>query len=133
MLFAVSPERASAQNLFEVQVFPDEVAERGETGIEFHNVIMPSGTRVGDMFDPSVARGDARLDQLVRDGIVCRDVAGGHAAFTGWHVRPKVRLAEWKPFPFHVSLSLSLEYAFIKQPGDAQFRQARRRAILTSR
>jgi hypothetical protein len=45
--------RASAQNLFEVQVFPDENAGRGDTTIEFHNVLMPSGTRLRDhMRDP---------------------------------------------------------------------------------
>ena len=45
-----------------------------------------------------------------------------HAALTGFHVRPKFRLGEWQRFPFHVSVSL--EYAFIKQPGDVDFRQA---------
>ncbi|HXD75646.1 MAG TPA: hypothetical protein VN628_17995 [Vicinamibacterales bacterium] len=45
-----------------------------------------------------------------------------HAAFTGFHVRPKLRLAQWQRVPFHVSLSA--EYAFVKQPGDTDFRQA---------
>jgi len=45
-----------------------------------------------------------------------------HAALTGFHFRPKYRFAERDSVPFHVSLSL--EYAFIKQPGDTTFRQA---------
>ncbi len=50
-------------------------------------------------------------------------VAGdGHATFAGWHVRPKFRFGQWRHFPFHVSLSV--EYALFKQPGDAEFRQA---------
>ncbi|HVZ19676.1 MAG TPA: hypothetical protein VG871_01365 [Vicinamibacterales bacterium] len=45
---------ASAQNLFEVQVFPDENLSRGETSIELHDVLIPSGTRLpGDALDPS--------------------------------------------------------------------------------
>src|ERR1051326_3827505 len=45
-----------------------------------------------------------------------------HAALAGFHVRPKLRLAKWQHVPFHVSLSA--EYAFFREPGDATFRQA---------
>jgi hypothetical protein len=38
-------DAAAAQNLLEVQVFPDETLARGETELELHNVVMPSGTR----------------------------------------------------------------------------------------
>ena len=54
MLLAASAGRVLAQNLFEVQVFPDETLDPGETSVEFHNVLMPSGTRLADrMLDPS--------------------------------------------------------------------------------
>ena len=65
------------------------------------------------------------MDERVRDRRLRRDVAvepDEHPALTGFHFRPKFRLAEWPPFPFHVSISF--EYAFIKQPGDLEFRQA---------
>src|SRR6185312_2398178 len=35
---------------------------------------------------------------------------------------PKLRRAKWQRVPFHVSRSA--EYAFVKQPGDTDFRQA---------
>jgi hypothetical protein len=121
----------SAQNLFEVQVFPDETLGRGETELELHNVVMPSGTRLADeTADPST---HVHLSFEVSHGwsnafetgvFVETSPSSGdeHPALTGFHFRPKYRLAEWPPFPFHVSVSL--EYAFIKQPGDLAFRQA---------
>jgi hypothetical protein len=128
LAFAV---RAHAQNLFEVQVFPDETLARGETTVELHDVLMPSGTRLPDrMLDPSshlhlsfeVSHGwtDAFETGLFVETSPSTD--DRHAAFTGFHVRPKYRFHEWNRFPFHVSLSL--EYAFVKQPGDTAFRQA---------
>ena len=122
---------AAAQNLFEVQVFPDETLGRGETELELHSVVMPSGTRLpGEMLDPS---SHVHLSAEVSHGWTVAFETGvfvetspssedDHPALTGFHFRPKYRLAEWPPFPFHVSVSL--EYAFIKQPGDLAFRQA---------
>jgi len=53
-MFGAAANTATAQNLFEVQVFPDETLGRGETELELHNVVMPSGTRLADeMLDPS--------------------------------------------------------------------------------
>lgn len=115
LAFAAS---ASAQNLFEVQVFPDEVLSPGETTVELHNVVLPSHLHLSveitrgwtDSFETGVflETSPAESDQ--------------HAAITGFHFRPKYRFAPWDRFPFHTSLSL--EYAFMKQPGDADFRQA---------
>jgi hypothetical protein len=131
MLLGASAGRASAQNLFEVQVFPDETVGRGETELEIHNVVMPSGTRLPDeMLDPSrhvhlsfeVTHG---WSSAFETGVFVETSPFGddrHPALTGFHFRPKYRLAEWPPFPFHVSVSL--EYAFIKNPGDVAFRQA---------
>lgn len=131
MLLWASAGRAFAQNLFEVQVFPDEILGRGETALEFHNVLMPSGTRLPDaMRDPSthlhlsleVSHG---WTDAFETGLFIETSPSGddrHAAFTGWHFRPKFRFPEWRRFPFHVSLNL--EYAFVRQPGDEEFRQA---------
>jgi hypothetical protein len=131
MLLAASAGRALAQNLFEVQVFPDETLEPGETAVEFHNVLMPSGTRLADrMLDPSshlhlsfeVSHGWTNAFETGLFVETSPSTDDRHAALTGFHVRPKYRFSEWQGFPFHVSLSV--EYAFAKQPGDAAFRQA---------
>jgi len=126
-----SVNTAAAQNLFEVQVFPDETLGRGETVLELHNVVMPSGTRLPDeMLDPSthvhlsfeVSHG---WTNAFETGIFIETSPSSedrHPAFTGFHLRPKFRLAEWPPLPFHVSVSL--EYAFLKQADDLTFRQA---------
>jgi hypothetical protein len=128
---AAAPGRASGQNLFEIQVFPDEILQRGETGVEFHSVFMPSGTRLPDrMLDRS---SHVHLSIELSHGWSDRFETGvffetspsmddEHAAFTGFHFRPKYRFNEWRRFPFHVSMSA--EYAFVKQPGDLDFRQA---------
>lgn len=123
--------RAAAQNLFEVQVFPDEILGRGETALEIHNVVIPSGTRLPDeMADPSahvhlsfeLSHGWSRAFETGVFIETSPSSVDAHAGLTGFHFRPKFRLAEWPPFPFHVSVSL--EYAFIKNPGDVAFRQA---------
>ena len=123
--------RASAQNLFEVQVFPDEILDRGETEIEFHNVVMPSGTRLPDrMLDQAthvhvsfeLSHGWTRSFETGVFVETSPALGDDHAGITGFHFRPKFRFSEWKRVPFHVSLSL--EYAFVKQPGDTEFRQA---------
>ena len=131
MLLAACAGRASSQNLFEVQVFPDEILQRGESHVEFHNVIMPSGTRLPDaMLDASshvhvsfeVSRG---WTNRFETGVFVETSPSSdddHAAITGFHFRPKFRFAEWKRFPFHVSVSA--EYAFAKHPRDVDFRQA---------
>jgi hypothetical protein len=130
LLFAAA-RSVAAQNLFEVQVFPDENVGRNETELEVHNVLMPSGTRLAnDMFDPnshlhlSVEVTHGWTDAF-ETGFFFETAPSGpdrHATFTGWHFRPKFRFPEWRSLPFHVSLSL--EYALFKQPGDMQFRQA---------
>jgi len=129
MIAAAAP--VFAQNLFEIQVFPDERLARGETAVEVHNVFIPSGTALPGLGrDPSthlhlsgeIAHG--WTDQFELGLFVETSPAGSdtHAAFTGWHVRPKYRFAQSERLPFHVSLSV--EYAFMKEPGDTSFRQA---------
>ena len=113
--------RASAQNLFEVQVFPDEILDRGETAIEFHNVVLPSHLHVS--FEVSRGWTDSFETGLFLETSPAE--SDEHAAITGFHFRPKYRFASrgaMSRLPFHTSLSL--EYAFMKQPGDTAFRQA---------
>jgi len=125
-VLACAPVPAAAQNLFEVQVFPDETIERGETEIEFHNVLIPATA-------PPPAAGHVHVSlemshgwtEAFETGIFIEtapDPEDGHAAISGWHVRPKFRFASASSFPFHVSTSV--EYAFFKNPGEQPFRQA---------
>ena len=118
MVLVASVGRASAQNLFEVQVFPDEILKRGETEVEFHSVVMPS--HVHESFELSHG-----WNNRLETGVFLEtspSIDDEHAALTGFHFRPKYRFAEWQRFPFHVSVSA--EYAFAKHPGDVDFRQA---------
>src|SRR5262249_33708762 len=99
--------------------------------LELHNVFMPSGTRLPDRsLDPSA---HVHLSAEVAHGWTDSFETGffvetspsnddRHAAFTGWHIRPKVRLPQWARLPVH--LSVGFEYAFLKQPGDETFSQA---------
>jgi len=93
--------------------------------------MMPSGTRLRDeMLDRS---SHVHLSFELSHGWTDKFETGvfletspsaddNHPAFTGFHFRPKFRFSEWQRFPFHVSVSA--EYAFLKQPGDLDFRQA---------
>jgi hypothetical protein len=131
MLAVACAAPAGAQNLFEVQVFPDEVLNRGETEIEFHNVMMPGGTPLAG--GAVTSSGHVHLSLEVTHGWTRNFETGffietspatgdDHASLTGWHFRPKFRLSESQGFPLHVSVSL--EYAFLKLPDDTAFRQA---------
>ena len=109
---------APAQNLFEVQVFPDEVLAPGETTVELHNVVLPSHLHLS----VEVTRG---WTDAFETGVFIEtspSESDQHAALAGFHFRPKYRFGSWTRVPFHASLSL--EYAFMKQPGDTSFRQA---------
>jgi hypothetical protein len=128
-VLACASTPAAAQNLFEVQVFPDETIERGETEIEFHNVLIPAsaaqtGSSPAGHTHLSVEMSHGWTDAF-ETGIFVEtapDPEDGHAAISGWHVRPKFRVASASSFPFHVSASV--EYAFFKNPGAQAFRQA---------
>jgi len=131
MMLLAFAGRTFGQNLFEVQVFPDETLERGETEVEIHAVLMPSGTRLPDrMLDRNshmhlsfeLSHGWSNWFETGAFIETSPSIDDNHAALTGFHVRPKFRVGEWQRFPFH--LSISLEYAFVKEPGDVDFRQA---------
>jgi hypothetical protein len=121
---------AAGQNLFEVQVFPDETLGRGATELEIHNVLIPPSMVAAGSPQPA---GHMHLSIEVSHGWTdtfetgvfletAPDPADAHASISGGHVRPKIHFASSPAFPFHVSASV--EYAFFKNPGDRQFRQA---------
>jgi hypothetical protein len=116
--------RASAQDLFEIQVYPYATVAPGQTMIEFHTNFIPSGTR--DTAEGVYANHHQFHETLeithgwtnyFETGFYIETapyVPGQGAKFVGWHVRPRVRLPDLESFPFKVSLSF--EYAF-NQPG----------------
>ncbi|HKB11621.1 MAG TPA: hypothetical protein VKD69_13250 [Vicinamibacterales bacterium] len=115
---------ASAQDLFEIQVYPYETVAPGQTMIEFHTNFIPSGTH--DTAD-GVYANDHQFHETLEithgwtryfeTGFYIETapyVPGAGAKFVGWHIRPRFRLPDAESFPFKVSVSF--EYAF-NQPG----------------
>ncbi len=121
---------AAAQNLFEVQVFPDETVGAAQTEIEFHNVLIPAGMAAAA---PGTDAGHVHVSVELTHGWNDRfetgvflesapDTGDPHPSLAGWHIRPKLRFPAASWLPFHVSASA--EYAFFKNPSDPAFRQA---------
>jgi len=121
---AVPAGRASAQDLFEIQVYPYETVAPGQTMMEFHTNFIPSGTHTSaDGTYPNDHQFHETLEithgwtHYFETGFYIETapyVPGEGFKFVGWHIRPRFRFPEWESFPFKVSLSL--EYAF-NQPG----------------
>lgn len=115
---------ASAQDLFEIQVYPYETVQPGRTMLEFHTNFTPSGTKTAEagMFPQhhqfhltmEITRGFTSFFETGFYLETAPYVPNEGAKFTGWHVRPRFRLPESERLPFKVSLSF--EYAF-NQPG----------------
>jgi hypothetical protein len=123
-LTTVAGTHASAQDLFEIQVYPYETVEPGRTMVEFHTNFTPSGTTASEA---GVYPNDRQMHLTLEithgwtkhfeTGFYLETapyVPDESAKFTGWHIRPRFRLPEFASFPFRVSLSF--EYAF-NQPG----------------
>ena len=129
VVLCLSAPMAIAQNLFEVQVFPDETIGRGAMEVEFQNVLIPAWTGPGGLATTGHVHFSVELTRGWTDwfetGVFLEtapDVDDRHPALAGWHVRPKFRIGAWHRFPFHVSTSV--EYAFFENAGDRAFRQA---------
>jgi hypothetical protein len=128
--FLAVAREAATQNLFEVQVFPDETVGAGQTEVEFHNVLIPAEMAATA---PGSDSGHVHLSVELTHGWSDRFETGvflesapnagdPHPSLAGWHIRPKLRFPPASWFPFHVSASA--EYAFFKNPSDSAFRQA---------
>jgi hypothetical protein len=117
---SASAARATAQDLFEIQVYPYETVAPGETMVEFHTNFIPSGTH--DTADGVYANHHQFHETLevthgwtpyFETGFYLETapyVPGAGAKFVGWHIRPRFRLPDSPSFPFKVSISF--EYAF---------------------
>ena len=120
---AIPAGRASAQDLFEIQVYPYDTVEPGITMFELHTNFIPSGTH-------DTAGGVYANHRQVHETLEITHgwtkrfetgfyletayVPGVGLKYAGFHIRPRFSVPEAKSFPF--KFSLSLEYAF-NEPG----------------
>ncbi len=112
--------RAGAQDLFEIQVYPYDTVEPGQTMLELHTSFIPSGTKTAeDSVFPNhhqfhvtmeVTHGFSRHFETGFYLETAPHVPNEGAKFVGWHIRPRFSLPEYKGFPF--KMSFSFEYAF---------------------
>jgi len=124
IVFCLLPvARAHAQDLFEIQVYPYDTVPPKQTMVELHTNYIPSGTSDTSeglyanhhQFHATVEVTHGWTERF-ETGFYLETayVPGVGYKFTGWHIRPRFRMPEFKSFPFQVSISL--EYAF-NQPG----------------
>jgi hypothetical protein len=121
LLLALACARpAAAQDLFEIQVYPWETVEPGHTMLEFHTNFIPSGTTTSEdgvfpnhhqfHLTAEITHGFTKYFETGFYLETAPYVPNEKAQFTGFHIRPRFRLPEWKGFPFKVSVSF--EYAW---------------------
>src|SRR3974377_2138976 len=118
------PVLASAQDLFEIKVYPWDTVHPGFTMVELHSNFIPSGTTTsaGGLYPNDhqwhetveITHGFTKYFETGFYIETAPYVPDEGFKFAGWHIRPSFRLPEYKSFPFRISVSL--EYAF-NQPG----------------
>jgi hypothetical protein len=123
------PALASAQDLFEIEVFPSELAAPGETFVDLHTNAMTGASIVGETtsidhpFHASVELTHGWTKRF-ETGVFLETapaVRAHGARFGGGHIRPKFHLFESARVPLNISLAA--EYRFSRGVFD-QNRQA---------
>jgi hypothetical protein len=128
----------SAQDVFELEVFPYETLDRGDTGLELHSNIVP----ISSTLSPSNGGANhypLHLSLEVAHGwtsyfetgvfLETAPLASGSAdKFAGGHVRSQFRLPEFSHVPFNVGVAA--EYAFNRLQFDPDRQTLEIRAIL---
>ncbi len=114
-----SPALATAQDLFEIQVYPYDTVEPHHTMVEFHMITFPSGTKVeqGGMFPTNH---QLHLTAEITHGLTQYWELGGYlvsafvpnegAYFAGGRVRSRFRIPENRRLPFRFSLSTEVDF-----------------------
>lgn len=114
-----SPGICSAQDLFEIQVYPYETVEPHHTMFEFHFIAFPSGTKAAEkgMFP---THHQFHITAEITHGLSKHWELGGYlvsafvpdegARFAGARLRPRFRLEESKRLPFRIGLSVELDF-----------------------
>jgi hypothetical protein len=135
---AAPPGRASAQDLFEIQVYPYQTVEPGRTMVELHTNYFPSGTSEAapgefamnhqSHVTVEVTHGFTTYFECAGYLVTAAHVPGEGGRFAGARVRPRFRLPEIPSFPFHVSISF--EMGFNRPEFEANTRTLEIRPIL---
>ena len=131
-------ERAQAQDLFEIQVYPYETVQPGRTMVELHNNVFPSGTedaRPGEFATHhqahttlEVTHGFTNYFECAGYLVTASHVPGHGGQFAGARIRPRFRFPESTRFFFNVSISF--EVGFNQPEFEANTRTLEIRPIL---
>jgi hypothetical protein len=136
-VFALTTVSASAQDLFELEVFSYETAPRGDYEVELHTNVMSRGgvtpdTIAGDHrpahVSVEVARGWTTRFETAIFVQTAPFGSSGSDRFAGGHVRSKVRIGTLPAFPMR--MALSAEYTFNRAAFDHELQTLEVRPIL---
>jgi hypothetical protein len=126
ILVCAAAAGASAQDLFEIQVYPYDTVEPGRTMLEFHTNFIPSGTKTTEdgvfanhqqfHVTMEVTHGFTKYFETGFYLETAPYVPDHGAQFVGWHIRPRFSVPGIEGFPF--KMSLSFEYAFNQKAFD---------------
>src|SRR6266481_3086067 len=115
----ILPARASAQDLFEIQVYPYDTVPPHHTMVEFHMNFFPSGTKDSENgtfanhrqfhFTIEVTHGITKHFELA-GYLVTAYVPDVGPKIAGARIRPRFRLPESWRLPFKVSISTEVGF-----------------------
>jgi hypothetical protein len=116
----ISGDRAAAQDLFEIQVYPYQTVEPGRTMVEMHTNFFP-GKEIdappGEFANRhqvhttlEVTHGFTRYVECAGYLVTAAHVPGHGGEFAGARIRPRFRLPETPDLFFNVSLSFELGF-----------------------
>ena len=106
----------TAQENYEIQVYPSETVEKGSTMVELHSNISPNGLR-GTSLMPGESQPFHETLELTHGFTSCFEVGlyqftnirqGWNFQMVGTHIRPRIRLPESLEWPVGLSLSAEL-------------------------
>jgi hypothetical protein len=129
---------ASAQDLFEIQVYPYETVPPGRTMVELHNNYFPSGTKdappgefpMNHQFHTTleVTHGFTKYFECAGYLVTAPHVPDQGGEFAGARIRPRFRFPETPKLFFNISLSFEL--GFNQEQFEANTRTLEIRPIL---
>src|SRR5215468_1689548 len=138
-LAMASASRATAQDLFEIQVYPYLTVPAGMTMVETHSNYFAEGTRdapFGEFpmnhqahFTVEVTHGFTNYFELAGYFVTATHVPGEGGRIVGTRVRPRMRFKETQQQIFF-NISLSVEFGFQKSEFEANTRTLEIRPIL---
>ena len=137
VLALVSPSRANAQDLYEIQVYPYMTVPAGQTMVETHSNYFARGTTdVGPEFPLNhqahatleVTHGFTNYFECAGYFVTAAHVPGEGGRVVGWRIRPRMRFRETPNLFFNISVSV--EFGFQEAEFEANTRTLEIRPIL---